>query len=148
MRDRVRHPDPYREAVDTITIGELAATGGVHVETIRYYERRGLLPAPARSTSGYRQYVAADVWRLRFILRAKALGFTLREIAELLGADGSEARAVEDVGAVTRRRLAAVDDEIAALTRRRADLTTLLRTCEGGDEADCLGLALPAPGPG
>ena len=127
----------------TLTIGALAETGSVNVETIRYYERRGLLPPPARSASGYRQYTHDDVWRLGFILRAKTLGFSLGEIRELLGADGD--RSVDGVRRVTGRRLAAIEADLAELARRRDDLRSLLRTCEGDDEAGCLGLAVARP---
>ena len=65
-------------------IGQAAAASGCHIETIRYYERIGLLPHPARSVSGYREYLPEEVDRLRFIQRAKVLGFTLREIKDLL----------------------------------------------------------------
>ncbi len=67
-----------------MTVGRLAKTAGVNIETIRYYERRGLLPEPTRKESGYRLYSDEDVKRLQIILRAKELGFALREIQELL----------------------------------------------------------------
>ena len=68
----------------TVTIGQLARKASVHVETVRYYERRGLLPEPPRRWSGYREYSDDDVARLQFIKRAQGLGFSLKEIAELL----------------------------------------------------------------
>src|SRR5437867_9097723 len=70
--------------MNALTIGQLARHGGVGVETVRFYEREGLLDEPARKASGYRQYTEDVVARLRFIKRAKALGFTLKEIGELL----------------------------------------------------------------
>lgn len=76
----------------TLTIGQLAEAAGVHLETVRYYERRGLLPEPPRSAAGYRVYRQDAVERLRLIGRAKALGFTLREVSTLLD-DGARARA-------------------------------------------------------
>ena len=76
----------------SFTIGRLAETAGVNVETVRYYERRGLLEQPPRPGQGYRQYSDADVWRLQFIRRGKDLGFTLAEIAELLGPEGDGRR--------------------------------------------------------
>ena len=75
--------------MSALTISRLAEQAGVHIETIRYYERRGLLAPPPRTEAGYRQYSAGDVWRLEFIQRAKQLGFTLNEIIELFGPDGA-----------------------------------------------------------
>jgi DNA-binding transcriptional MerR regulator len=121
-----------------MTIGELAAAAGVNVETIRYYEREGILAEPPRTPSGYRQYSDADRWRLAFVQRAKLLGFTLREITELLGA--GERRSVDDVRALADRRLAAIDEELEALATRRDRLAQLIRTCETGESADCLDL--------
>ncbi|HXQ61317.1 MAG TPA: MerR family transcriptional regulator [Acidimicrobiales bacterium] len=78
-----------------LTIGQLAGEAGVNIETVRYYERRGLLREPPRTSAGYRQYSATDIWRLQFIARAKELGFTLAEITTLLGPhSGSSADAV------------------------------------------------------
>jgi MerR family copper efflux transcriptional regulator len=125
----------------TMTIGELAAAARVNVETIRYYEREGILPEPPRTASGYRQYSDADRWRLAFIRRGKGLGFTLKEIAELLGA-GDE-RSVTEVVAVAEKRLALVDRDIEDLTRSREQLRRLIETCETGSDDDCLDLAPP-----
>jgi MerR family copper efflux transcriptional regulator len=121
-----------------MTIGELAAAAGVGIETIRYYERERILPAPKRSPSGYRQYEDVDMWRLAFISRGKALGFTLRDIAELLGA--GDDRSVDDVQRITRERLRGVEADLAQLTRRRDDLNRLLATCADGVEDDCVHL--------
>ena len=125
-------------ATDTMTIGELAADAGVHVETIRYYEREGILPEPARSPSGYRQYGEPDRWRLTFIRRGKAVGLTLQEIAELLGA--GEDRTVAEVHRVATARLAHLEDELASLTVTRDRLGRLLETCATGPAVDCLEL--------
>ena len=124
---------------DTMTIGELAAEAGVHVETIRYYEREGILPEPPRTPSGYRQYGEADRWRLAFIQRGKGLGLSLKDIAELLGA--GEDRTVAEVRRVAAARLARIDDELAALTATREQLARLLETCATGADTDCLDLA-------
>jgi DNA-binding transcriptional MerR regulator len=132
--------------VERLTIGALAAAGGVNVETIRYYERRGLLPPPDRSGAGYRQYSGDDLWRLGFIRRAKGLGFTLAEIAELLGR-GTE-RSVVEVLAAARAKLAQVEADIASLVTLRSNLQRLVQTCETGDMADCLDLALAPDDPG
>jgi DNA-binding transcriptional MerR regulator len=125
--------------VADMTIGELAAAAGVGIETIRYYERKLLLPPPRRARSGYRQYDGTDVWRLAFVRRAKTFGFTLREIAELLGA--GEDRSVDEVRRLTRGRLHTVERDLAVLTRRRDDLRRLLRACDDSAAEDCVGLA-------
>jgi DNA-binding transcriptional MerR regulator len=120
----------------------------VHVETVRYYERRGLIEQPPRSTSGYRQYSADDLWRLQFIARGKRLGFTLAEISEVLGAgappespDGLPARrSAEAVLAAARAKIAAIDEQQRELARTRCRLQQLADLCEHGDDADCVAL--------
>jgi MerR family copper efflux transcriptional regulator len=124
----------------TMTIGELAAAAHVGVETVRYYEREGLLPEPPRNRAGYRQYTDDDVWRLSFIRRGKALGFSLRDIGELLGL--GEQRSVAGVRRVTEARLARVNDEMTELAQRRDDLQRLLATCADGADEDCANLTL------
>jgi MerR family copper efflux transcriptional regulator len=124
---------------DTMTIGELASAAGVHVETIRYYEREGILPEPPRSPSGYRQYGEADRWRLSFIQRGKGLGFSLKDIAELLGA--GQDRSVDEVQRIAKARLEQLDEELAALADTRARLARLVDTCATGSDSDCLDLA-------
>jgi MerR family mercuric resistance operon transcriptional regulator len=127
--------------VGSFTIGELARAAGVGVETVRFYERRGLLRQPERG-NGYRRYPSTDLDRLRFIRRAKDLGFTLAEITGLLDAAG--AGAVGELVAATRQRLGAVDDELTALHDQRQRLVRLLDLCADGED-DCLSLTLPAP---
>lgn len=123
------------------TIGQLADAAGVNVETVRYYERRGLLAQPPRTGSGYRQYDDDHLWRLTFIRRAKDLGFTLADIAELVGpGDGAAARSVAGVTQTASARLAAVEADLAALAEVRRRLRTLLDICEGGDDGNCLAL--------
>jgi MerR family copper efflux transcriptional regulator len=120
----------------TMTIGRLATEAGVNIDTIRYYERNGLIPKPVRRASGYREYEAADVRRLRFVARAKGLGFTLAEIAELLSLSADR-----DVGGVKRRaeqRLEQVEHKIKELQRVRRGLRTLIEACPGhGDLEHC-----------
>ena len=120
----------------TMTIGRLAKQAGVNIDTIRYYERNGLIPAPMRRASGYREYGAADAARLRFILRAKDLGFTLSEIGELLSLSADR-----DVRGVKRRaeeHLTQVEQKIKELQRMRRGLKTLVDACPGhGDLARC-----------
>jgi len=109
-----------------LTIGRLARAAGVHVETIRYYQRRGLLPEPARPPGGVRRYPAALVDRIRFIKRAQQLGFSLKEIGELLElGDGRCA----DVRARAEARLTQVEAQIRDLERLRATLAALVRAC-------------------
>ena len=132
--------------MERLTIGALATAGGVNVETIRYYERRGLLPPPDRSGAGYRQYSPDDLWRLGFIRRAKGLGFTLAEIAELLGRRTD--RSVVEVLAAARAKLAEVEADIAGLVMLRSNLDRLVQTCETGDMADCLDLSPESDDPG
>ena len=113
----------------SFTIGVLARSAEVSVETVRYYERRGLLDQPERGP-GYRQYSDDDVRRLQFVRRAKELGFTLTEIRELLGAAGS--RSTDEVLAAARAKLARVDDDVLRLERLRCRLGRLVRACEAG----------------
>jgi MerR family copper efflux transcriptional regulator len=123
----------------TMTIGELASVARVNIETIRYYEREGILPEPPRTASGYRQYTDADRWRLAFIRRGKTLGFTLKEIAELLGA--GEQRSVDEVVLLAEKRLALVERDIVALSASRDQLRRLIETCATGSGDDSLDLA-------
>lgn len=113
-----------------LTIGRLARAAGVGVETIRYYEREGLLPEPARTASGYRQYPADTVDRLGFIRRAKRLGFSLGEVRELLALAQAEGERAQ-VKAIAEHKLAGIERRIEELTRMRAALTELTRRCSG-----------------
>lgn len=124
------------------TIGRLATAAGVNVETIRYYERRGLIDQPERSAQGYRHYDDGVLWRLSFIRRAKDLGFTLTEIAGLLETDESGARSSARVLATASVRLAAVEQELHDLEVVRTRLRSLLALCED-DDGDCLSLENP-----
>ena len=126
--------------MDTVTIGRLAELAGVHVETIRYYERRGLLDAPSRSAAGYRLYDEADVWRLEFIARAKQLGFTLSEITDLFGPGRS--RAPHEVLDAAHTKLAAVEAQMRVLAAQRCQLRRLVEVCRHGDDSACLALQL------
>jgi len=121
-----------------LSIGELARAAGVNVETVRYYERRGLLEEPPRSPSGYRQYSADDLWRLQFIGRAKRLGFTLGEIADLVGDDGR--RSTTDVLRAARAKVASVDEKQAELLELRQRLERLVDLCRDGDPGACTAL--------
>ena len=127
-------------APSAFTIGRLAATAGVNVETVRYYERRGLLAQPERG-DGYREYSQDDVERLAFVRRAKALGFTLVEIRSLLASAATSS--VDAILAAARAKIAAVDEEIRVRQATRSRLRHLVRVCESGD-ADCVALEVPA----
>jgi len=108
------------------TIGGLARAGGVGVETIRYYQRRGLLPTPRRG-GGIRHYDDQDLRRLRFIRSAQAAGFTLEQVAELLALDATEDR--DRARALARERIGALDAKIAELEAARNALKCLARDC-------------------
>lgn len=112
-------------------IGELAQRASVGIDTVRYYERQGLLPAPERMASGYRQYDQADVARLRFIRRAKALGFTLIEIRDLLALSGRRDDDMGSLKAAATEKLTDVETKLAELTRIRDGLRTLVASCPG-----------------
>ncbi|HEY2506580.1 MAG TPA: MerR family transcriptional regulator [Streptosporangiaceae bacterium] len=124
-----------------MTIGKLAAAEGVSVETVRFYQRRGLLAQPERRESGYRQYAEADRSRLVFILRARQLGFTLAEIAELVGP--AEAGSAPEIVRAAEAKLAAIDAQVRELIRKRCRLRQLVRVCEHGNGEHCAALQLP-----
>lgn len=113
----------------SLTIGRLATEAGVGIDTVRYYERAGLLPPPPRRASGYREYPADAVARLRFIRRAKELGFTLVEIGELLQLSGRGG--VAEIRAAARHKLDVVEHKLAELQRVRDALHTLTEACPG-----------------
>lgn len=106
-------------------IGELAAELGLNPKTLRYYEAIGLLPAPRRTPAGYRLYSDTDRERLRFILKARAVGLTLEEIREVLAVRGDGRRPCEHVLTLLDRKLAAIDEQIRALDEFRAVLLAL-----------------------
>lgn len=113
------------------TIGTVARRAGVGIDTVRYYEREGLLPPPHRRPSGYRDYGRAAVERLRFIRRAKDLGFTLEEIRELLALSTDRERGVKSVKQRAEARLREVDQRIRELQRVKRGLQQLIAACPG-----------------
>ena len=122
------------------TIAGLARAGGVGVETVRYYQRRGLLRTPDKTggsaiSGGIRRYEAEDVRRLRFIRSAQAAGFTLDQVAELLELDAGEDRA--RALALARERMAALDERIAELRAARASLARLAGACAASATGPC-----------
>ena len=120
----------------TMGIGQLAKRSGVPIDTVRHYERIGLLKPAVRLASGYRRYGDAERKRLLFIRRAKALGFTLDEIQALLSL--SATRSVPRIREAANERLADVERRIGELTRVRDSLRQLIRACPGhGRAEDC-----------
>ncbi len=120
------------------TIGWLAREAGVRVDTIRYYERRGLIPPAARRDSGYREYTGEDLARVRFIRRAKELGFSLVEIAELLNLKIDKRKTCGDVKREAERKMAQIDQRIVELRRMRDALKSLAAACRGqGPTSEC-----------
>jgi len=124
------------ETSKTLTIGRVAEQADVGIDTIRFYERRGLLPEPQRTASGYRLYTQETIRRLHFIRRAKALGFTLEEIIALLGLQDSPG-AKADVRALTRYKLNQINNKIDDLQRMRDVLSSLEQDCAGTGDAEC-----------
>lgn len=118
---------------EELTIGRVANLAEVNVETIRYYQRRGLLAEPDKPQGGYRRYTAEVVKRLRFIKRAQALGFTLEEVAELLRL--SEAHACAETRGLAARKLALIERKLADLAAMREALRGLVHECDSGDAA-------------
>ncbi|SFS12549.1 MerR family DNA-binding protein [Sphingomonas jatrophae] len=123
-----------------MTIARLARAGAVGVETVRYYQRRGLMPQPARpagdgTSGGVRRYDGEDVRRLRFIRSAQAAGFTLDEVGELLQLDAVDDRA--RARALARNRVAELDRRIAELSAARAALARLADACGKGEGGAC-----------
>lgn len=116
--------------MQTWTIGKVAKQAGVGIDTVRFYERKGLLLEAARTRSGYRLYSADDVDRLRFIRRAKRLGFSLEEIAELLELDAAKGSRAS-VKRLAERRLAELDQKLRELTAIRDALAALVSRCSG-----------------
>lgn len=119
------------------TIGKAASAANLSIDTLRFYERSGLLKSPPRTPAGYRLYRGEDIDRLRFIHRAKPLGFSLEEIAQLLQLNDGTGRR-RDVKAVAARRLAELDQKLAELSRIRHALAHLVQACDAeGPVAGC-----------
>lgn len=118
-----------------LTIGQLARQAGVGVETVRFYERRGLLEEPPRRPSGYRQYSPEGVSRLRFILDAKQLGFSLREVQELLQLRGGGAAVCSEVRSRVEIKIASLSEKLCSLGRIKNVLEALLEKCRANAHA-------------
>lgn len=124
--------------MSSMSIGQLAKRAQVGIDTVRFYEKNGLLPKPERKASGYRQYTIDDARRLIFIRRAKELGFALNDISELLKLRSGigAGKSVERVRTVAKKKLEAVDSKIAELQRIRAVLNDLVLACPGHGDTD------------
>ncbi|MGH8376049.1 MAG: Hg(II)-responsive transcriptional regulator [Pseudomonas sp.] len=118
-----------------MSIGKLAQAAGVNIETIRYYQRRGLLDEPPKPLAGYRCYLPEQVKRLRFIKRAQALGFTLDEVGALLTLDA--ACACSETRALAVRKLALTEQKMAHLAAMQQVLGALVRQCDAGGGVAC-----------
>ncbi|GAC1477708.1 MAG: helix-turn-helix domain-containing protein [Gemmatimonadaceae bacterium] len=121
----------------TIRIGELAQSAGVKIATLRYYERRGLLPPASRRASGYREYQPDAVAHVRFIRRAQRLGFTLADIAELLLLRGGSGGGRASARALAVAKIADIDARVTQLGAMRAALDALATACACGEPTHC-----------
>ena len=122
----------------SLRIGQVAAGASVNVETVRYYERTGMLAVPPRTVTGYRQYDAEVVRRIRFIKHAQALGFSLKEIRDLLALRVRHGAACGAIERKTRSKIALIDDKLRELTALRRTLEGLVASCEARETtAEC-----------
>ena len=120
-----------------VNIGAAARASGVSAKMVRHYESLGLLGAVARTDAGYRQYTPADVHTLRFIKRARDLGFSMAEIAELVSLWHDRRRASADVKRIAQTHVAELEKRIQAMQDMRRTLQNLLHHCHGDERPDC-----------
>ena len=130
-----------------MNIGELARAAETKAETIRYYERIGLMPEPARTAGNYRDYSATHVSRLTFTRRARDLGFSIEEIRALLDLADHKEQSCEAVDAIAREHLADVKRKLADLSALRRELESMIGQCRHGTVAECRILEALAPNP-
>ena len=124
--------------MEYLTIGKLAKHSHVNVETIRYYERRGLIPMPSRRESGYRQFTQDIIARIRFIKRAQELGFTLKEISGLLSMRVDPHTTCADINVRAEQKIAQIQEKIRDLERMKRALIKLKASCRGrGPTGEC-----------
>jgi MerR family mercuric resistance operon transcriptional regulator len=116
---------------NSLTIGRLAKEAGINLETVRYYERQGLMPKPPRTASGYRLYPANAVRRLMFIKRAQELGFSLRDVRELLSLRVSRTATSAAVRTRAEAKIADIEAKIRTLESMKKSLRKLAQTCDG-----------------
>ena len=131
----------------SLSIGALAKQTDTKVETIRYYERIGLLPQPARTTGNYRTYGEAELNRLSFIRRARNLGFSIEQVRDLLALSDRRDQSCAEVDALTRNHLAEVESKIADLQALQRELASMLGQCSQGTISQCLIIEALAPAP-
>lgn len=120
-----------------VAIGEAAQRSGVSARMVRHYEGLGLLPAVARTDSGYRQYGDADIHTLRFIKRSRDLGFSMEEIAELVGLWNNRRRASASVKRIAQKHLGELEQRIADMQSMRNTLSHLVHCCHGDARPEC-----------
>ena len=120
-----------------VTIGQAADLAGVSARMVRHYESLGLLGGVARTGSGYRQYTEAEVHQLRFIRRARDLGFSMEEIAQLLGLWQDKVRASSQVKKIAQQHIASLAERITALQAMQRSLQALVGCCHGDERPDC-----------
>jgi len=123
--------------VSEFTIGELSRLSGVVAETIRYFEKIGILPAPPRNSSGYRIYSTLHLERLAFIRRSRELGFSQPEVRKLLTLVDEHSYTCAEVEAMTSKQLSVVQDKIADLRKLEHALAGMINECSGGNVPDC-----------
>ena len=116
--------------MDELTIGQVAKKAGVNVMTVRYYERRGIIPVPPRLSSGYRQYPPETVTRINFIKRAQVLGFSLKEISELLSLRVRDDDSCADIKKRAEKKIAEIKEKIKSLKNMEKVLSKLTAACE------------------
>lgn len=126
-------------------IGELASATSTKVETVRYYEKIGLLPPPARSSANYRAYGTGHLARLSFIRRARDLGFSLEAVRELLTLADDRQQSCEAVDGIARTHLAEIDRKISDLAALRTELDRVIGSCSHDTVADCKIIETLAP---
>lgn len=118
-------------------IGELAQATGIKAETIRYYEREGILPAADRTSSNYRDYSSDHLATLTFIRRARALGFSMKQVRTLLALSDSDDNPCDDVDQLVQFQIAEIDRKITDLELLRDELSLMHRSCNGERIGDC-----------
>jgi Cu(I)-responsive transcriptional regulator len=125
------------KTVGTVTIGEAAARSGLAPKTIRFYEESGIIKPATRGENRYRGYSESDVQALHFIRRARALGFSLKDVAALLDLYRNDRRASRDVKRLALKHVAELDRKLAEMTAIRNTIAALVQRCDGSDRPDC-----------
>jgi len=120
-----------------LTIGEMGKATNTKIETTRYYEKIGLLPKPARTSSNYRDYRQAELGRLSFIRRSRDLGFSLDQVRALLGLSDDRSCDCAGIDRIANQHLVEVDRKIADLRALRRELKAVIDSCDGGTVAEC-----------